>query len=114
MDKTQITDIKTEKTDVITLYLAGDVDIATQACREFCFNEGLCVTVTKTNFVYTGGAEGGVAVGLLNYPRFPSTEDELRATAHDLAFFLMERLVQHSVLVVGPKQSIWMTRREHE
>lgn len=53
----------------VSIFIAGDFDEARDLCRAFCDEEGLCVTVTPTTYVYTGGEEDGVIVGLINYPR---------------------------------------------
>ena len=96
----------------IKLWLAGDAAAIRQACREFCNEVGLCVTVTPTTFVYTGGAEEGACVSLCNYPRFPSTLCELRVKANDLAAYLVDRACQHSVLIVDPETTTWITKRD--
>lgn len=101
---------KSEKTIAVTIYIAGDLDVARQTCREFCMR-GLCVTVEPTEFVYTGGAETGVRVGLLNYPRFPSKPVDILADAVDLANLLRERLCQHSWLIVTPTETHWSSTR---
>lgn len=96
------------------IYVAGDRAIAEQACRDFCFEVGLCVTVEPTRYIYTGGDEAGVVVGLVNYPRFPSDPESIRAKAKQLATLLMERCCQWSALVVCPDQTEWITRRPAE
>lgn len=93
------------------IFIAGDVEQAKQVCREYCFDAGLCVTVKPVTYIYTGGEESGVRVGLINYPRFPSTEGELRVKARDLAETLMRRLCQHSFSIVGPDRTDWYSRR---
>jgi hypothetical protein len=94
-----------------TIYVAGEVADARSTIRKFC-EIGLCVTVTPTTFIYTRGAEDGVAVGLTNYPRFPTTPDDLQARAELLCDTLIRDLTQSSGLVVGPKRTAWLTRRE--
>lgn len=93
------------------IFLAGDFGQAKQVCREYCFEVGLCVTVEPADFIYTGGEESGVRVGLINYPRFPTTEEALREHASELATFLMRRLCQHSYSIVGPRETEWFSRR---
>ncbi len=93
------------------IFIAGDLDQAKQVCREFCFSEGLCVTVEPTTYIYTGGQEEGVRVGLINYPRFPSSKEELGTVARDLASDLMFQLHQHSYSIVGPDETEWFSRR---
>ena len=93
------------------IYIAGDLDQARQVCREHCMSVGLCVTVEPVTYIYTGGEESGIRIGLINYPRFPTTRDELRAKTHELADVLMHRLCQHSYSVVGPDKTEWYSRR---
>jgi hypothetical protein len=102
----------TEPTYVIRLYLSGPIEAAKQALRAECLREGLCVTIEPTHFIYTGGEEQGFVVGLVNYPRFPTTPDRLRGRARDLMRVLLEATHQHSALMVTPEISEWITKRE--
>lgn len=95
----------------LDIFIAGDVEQAKQVCREFCFNAGLCVTVEPVSYIFTGGEEAGVRVGLINYPRFPSSFEDLSAKANGLAALLMERLFQQSYSIVGPSSTEWFSRR---
>lgn len=93
------------------IFIAGDIAEAKRICARYCFDHGLCATVEPVSFVYTGGTEEGARIGLINYPRFPVAENELGATARALAEALMEGLCQHSFSIVGPKETIWCSRR---
>lgn len=93
------------------IFIAGDIWHAKRVCREYCFSVGLCVTVEPVDFIYTGGEESGVRVGLINYPRFPTTEAELYEKAKTLAGRLLGHLCQHSYSIVGPHQTEWFSRR---
>jgi hypothetical protein len=104
--------LKSVDTYIVKIYLAGDIDDIKRACREYCFNVGLCVTVTPTTYIYTGGEELGVEIGLLNYPRFPGTESSILAKAKDLAELCRKITYQHSYLIVTPTETIWNTIRE--
>ena len=73
---------------------------------------GACVTVEPIDYIYTGGEEAGVRVGFINYPRFPSDCETLRARAADLAERLRQRLCQHSYSIVGPGVTEWFSMRE--
>lgn len=95
-----------------TIYIAGDIDQAKQVCREYCFSVGMCVTIDPTTYVYTGGEEEGVKVSFINYPRFPSTPQEIRDVAQELATLLMHRLCQQSFSIVGPEETYWFSRRD--
>jgi len=93
------------------IYIAGDLTEARRVCRGYCM-KGLCVTVEPVEFIYTGGAETGVRVGLINYPRFPASPSEILNTAEHLAVALMNQLYQHSVSIVATDKTIWLSRRE--
>lgn len=97
----------------VDIFIAGDLHTARHAIRKFCL-EGLCVSITATDFAYTCGLESGVKVGLVNYPRFPNIPEKIQATAERLAMFLMNELVQSSALVITPDNSVWLTTREEQ
>lgn len=82
-----------------TVFIAGNLTKVEDVCRKFCLR-GCCVTITQTTFVFTGGAETGVAVGFINYPRFPSSPDAIRALSTELAKLLMSELGQRSCTVL--------------
>ncbi len=91
----------------ITIYMAGDIVQAKHIVRAFCWDRGWCVTVTPTDFIYSGGEESGFIVGIENYPRFPSTLDELTEKAKELAERLALSLFQKSYMICTPKKSMW-------
>lgn len=95
----------------ISIFMAGDVRDAQKYCQLYCNDIGLCVTVTPTTYVYTGGSEEGFVVGLINYPRFPATMDALTDRAIDLAQELMRQLGQESFSVQTPCVTHWFSRR---
>ena len=70
------------------IFIAGDIEQAKQVCREYCYQIGLCVTIEPVAYIYTGGEEAGVRIGLINYPRFPVDETELELRAMGLAEIL--------------------------
>ena len=108
-------DAKTREiaTYIVRIYVAGDLGSAKDHLRRACYppNQGLCVTVEPTSFIYTGGEETGVVVGLVNYPRYPSTPTELFRRAVVLAKELIARLCQWSALVVASDRTLWITTR---
>jgi len=95
----------------VNIFIAGDYDEARDVCRAFCDEEGLCVTVTPTAYVYTGGEEAGIIVGLINYPRFPTEPADILTTAKLLALELMHKLEQESVSVQAPDETHWFSVR---
>ncbi len=86
-----------------------DVAMAHRICQEYVDRGGVGVTVTPLRFLYTGGAEDGVAVGLVNYPRFPSTPEQIRARALELAELLRSRLQQCRVSMVFPDETVMLS-----
>ena len=103
---------ETSPTYRVDIYISGPLQEIEQACRQDCLEEGLCVTVTPTRFIYTGGEESGACIGLLNYPRFPASKALIYVRAKALALRVLKATCQHSVLVVAPDQSEWITIRE--
>jgi len=96
----------------VTIYVAGDILVAKDELRQECMEEGLCVTITPTTFVYTGGAEEGMAIGLVNYPRFPKEPREIDNRAFKIAERLINRLSQTSALIVDANDTVWMRRED--
>lgn len=94
-----------------TVYIAGEMAQARQALRRLCM-QGLCVTLTPTTFIYTAGAEEGVAVGLINYPRFPKSNEEIWELAISIGMNLMDELCQRSFSVVAPDKTHWFAKDE--
>jgi hypothetical protein len=92
------------------IFIAGSKSAAVDLCREFCLI-GLCVSVTEAEYVYTGGMESGVRIGLINYPRFPSCSESILETARRLAKYLIWGMHQSSCTIVSDKVTIFMSRR---
>ena len=86
----------------VHIYMSGPIEVAKQVIRAECAREGLCVTVDPTLFIYVGGEETGFVVGLLNYPRFPVTPDELVNRARLLMSLLLAATYQDTGLLVTP------------
>lgn len=93
------------------LYLAGPIEMAKQVLREECLAGGLCVTIEPTLFIYTGGEEAGYVVGLVNYPRFPSTPQAIRDRASALMQKLLDATFQHSAMMMTPEATEWISKR---
>lgn len=98
----------------LTIHMAGDYHVARNVVREFCDEEGLCVTISPTSYIYTGGHEEGIRVGLINYPRFPKTPAELRVIATRLAYRLRGALLQDSFTIEAPDNTTWFSWREED
>lgn len=102
---------KIEPTIYLEIYMAGDLNLAREVIREYCFEVGFCVNLTPTDFVYSGGEENGFRVGIINYPRFPSDLEALEERAVQLGKLLMIRLCQRSFCIVGPRGTAWYSRK---
>jgi hypothetical protein len=95
----------------VSIFVAGDYYFARRICQEFCDAVGLCVTVTESAYVYSGGEELGVIVGLINYPRFPKEPTQIEAAAIELGMRLREKLGQESFSVQTPTTTTWFSWR---
>lgn len=84
-------------------------EVAIRVVQEYCDSVGWCVTVTPTLFVYKNGSEPGFAIGVINYPRFPSSFDELERRTLELAERLQVALQQLRVSVVFPDRTVMLT-----
>jgi len=80
--------------------------------QEYVNKVGLCVSITKTDFMYSGGWEQGWRIGFRNYPRFPSDPMELLAHAERVGKGMAEMGDQGSFMIeeVGGS-TYWLTRR---
>ena len=79
---------------------------AVEDCIEKYCECGFCVTVTPLRFIYTGGKENGVMIGIINYPRFPKEESELDLHAIALADKLMKEFKQYRCSIVFPDDTV--------
>ena len=95
----------------IDILIAGDLDTARTICREYCMDTGFCVHVLPATYIYTGGEEPGVRVGLIHYPRFPTSPLELFRRARNLGDRLLAGLCQHSYTIQAPDKTLWVSRR---
>jgi len=93
------------------IFIAGDYVVAKNICQAYCDEVGLCVHVMPCDYVFTGGNEAGVKVGLIRYPRFKPYPDEIRKHAEQLAFKLLTGLNQGSFTIQYPTFTVWYSRR---
>lgn len=96
----------------VQIWIAGEYTKALEACQAFCDDVGFCVTVAPTTFVYTGGQEPGVVVGLINYGRFPSEPRAIFARAEELTLKLIAAMEQESASIQAPDRTLWVSFRE--
>jgi hypothetical protein len=77
-----------------------DSDVAYKLCQDYIDEVGLCVTFTKTEYIYTKGNESGLIIGLINYPRFPSDRESIKHHALALSKILLKELRQYRLSIV--------------
>tara|TARA_R110002074_G_scaffold262994_1_gene435095 strand:+ start:11258 stop:11611 length:354 start_codon:yes stop_codon:yes gene_type:complete len=98
----------------VSIFIAGRASDIEDQCRTYCDEVGLCVTCTPTTFIYTNGEEEGYIVGLINYPRFPSTPDAIWSHAEALAERLRLESGQDSYTIQAPDKTVWISHRTTE
>lgn len=86
------------------------VSAAKSKIKEYVNAVGLCVTCTETEFIYTRGGEPGLIIGLINYPRFPSSPEQIKAHAIAVAEMLLKECKQMKVTVVMPIETVMISR----
>jgi hypothetical protein len=69
----------------------------------------MCVSVRSIEFQYKGGWENGLAITFINYPRFPSTPEKIKANALDLAEKLTILCKQYRVTIVCTDETIMIS-----
>lgn len=108
--------IKSAKPFGFRIYMAGDYDVARQVCREYCSEHGACISMSKTDYIYSGGEEAGFTTTLVNYPRFPSDPANLKHIAISVAELLMKKLGQGSYMIepygLEDIHTVWISRRK--
>ena len=85
---------------------------AVDICRDYANKVGLGLTVSGTLFIYTGGGEPGVVVGLINYPRFPSTTNDIYTHAKAIAEICMEQFKQERISIVMKNKTVMIERED--
>lgn len=84
---------------------------AYELLQEYCDYVGLCVTVTPTKYIYKNGEEDGIIVGLINYPRFPTTPYDIDTTALDIANKFLNVFNQLRVSIETPETTYMIERQ---
>lgn len=104
--------IKRARSFPVTIYIAGSYSKAMKIAQQYCDEVGYCVTVNHTYYIYKGGKEEGVEVGLINYPRFPTEPTQIIDHAKALAEKLRVGLDQESYSIQTPHDTIWYSYRK--
>lgn len=85
-----------------------------KAVQSYVDEIGLCVTVAPTKFYYTNGNEDGVVVGLINYPRFPTSRIEIIKQTIELGRILKKAAKQCRVSIVFPNETVMLGDGKNE
>jgi hypothetical protein len=93
------------------IYVGGDINTAQAKCRELCFPDGLCVTIEPVEYYYAGGSESGYRIGLIQYPPFPESEDDLYDNAVIVGRSVAEANYQWSFTIVTPHGNFFHSRK---
>lgn len=88
------------RTGSVKIFIAGCPSLARQVCQRWV-ERGACVNVVNTDYIYKYGAERGVIVEFINYPRFPKPIDKMLEDAESLAFELAEQLSAGSFSIMA-------------
>lgn len=117
--------MKTVPTYTATIYvgtrehdsgLIRSIEMAREFLHSHVDSDGLCVTLTETEFIYTKtktvGGEPGFVVGLINYPRFPAEVPTIRAKALFIAEELRKLYQQWKVSVVFPNETVMLEQEK--
>ncbi len=89
-----------------------DIAYAKELCQKFCNEVKLGLTFTPTNFIYVDGSEPGFIVGLINYPRFPSSSMIIIQRAKELGLILLKELSQERLSIVTRDRTIMLEKED--
>jgi 6-pyruvoyl-tetrahydropterin synthase len=90
-----------------------DYDEIKELCQRYCNDVSFCVTITETEFIYKNGNERGFIIGIINYPRFPSTPKQLTKQAIAIAKILGKKLNQERVSVICSDKTYTIEKSEY-
>lgn len=106
--------IQTAKAYSVRIFICGDYQAAKKAMQKYVDEHPLCVTVTPTCYVFTGGQEDGVIVELINYVRFDSPHILIWDRARDVGEYLKIMLNQQSYTVQDHETTYWVSHRPED
>jgi hypothetical protein len=89
--------------------LVSELDEAKELLRKEMSRNPNCVTITPTDFIYYNGEEPGYIIGLINYPRFPRSREEMMTIAKRIAQEHMIYFKQYRVSIVATDKTIMLT-----
>lgn len=101
--------MKIENTFIATIYVGAKehydgiihtYDEAKEILQEYCDAAPWGVTLKQIEYIYKDGNEIGFEIGLINYPRVPSTNESLTERALLIGKMFLEKFNQYRVSVV--------------
>ena len=112
MKNYKIHDWKYKKTNAFStsIYICGDIETIKNVCRKYCLRIGLCVNTIQADYIYSGGMETGVKIGLINYARFPDKKINTTRKAIELAKKISVECCQFSFSIQTPKDTYYYYR----
>lgn len=96
------------------LFICGNLTTIKQTVAKFVAQNGWCVTVTPTDYIYTGGEEEGVIIEAINYARFPSTQAFRRERMKDLGMMIAKAANQRSFSIMDEGGSSYHALFQHD
>lgn len=87
------------------------IEEVVEVCQKFVDKKKECVTITPTEFVYTGGCEPGVVIGFIMYPRFVRSQNEIVERAVELGKILLTKFKQNRITITTPLESIMLKNK---
>jgi len=92
--------MKSVETTTVKIYLGlreghtdkvHNLDEVKDFLQDYVNKSGLCITISPTSFIYRGGREEGIIIGLINYLRFPTQLKKLEQIAEEIASLCKEK-----------------------
>lgn len=96
------------------LFICGNITTIKQIVAKFVAENGWCVTVSPTTYIYTGGEEEGVIIEAINYARFPSTREFRRQRIKDLGMMIAKAANQRSFTIQDEAASTYHALFQHD
>lgn len=106
--------IKRARSFPVTIFIAGKYSTAEKILKKYCDEVGYCVTLHSVEYIYKGGTEHGISVGLINYPRFPNEPTVIIDKAKEIAEELRIGMKQESYSIQTPHDTIWYSYRKDD
>lgn len=105
---------KVAKSYNVEIHMAGDIREAGIFLQQVAARKGLCVSITPTSYIYSGGREEGFRIGFINYPRFPQKPEEILKRAEELADWIRDHVGQYSFSITTPDETIYYSEMPNE